>query len=127
MAEGRGKAREGARIALAAVRLVNGSAALAAPALFARRLGADPPGPALTYALRLFGVRTVLIAWELVQPGESARARAVRVAPLVHAADTAAALAAGASGALRGRAARLAVIVSATNLVLALVARSRRD
>jgi hypothetical protein len=119
--------RDTARVALASIRLVNGVAAVSVPATFARRLGADPPGPALTYALRLFGVRTVLIGFELLQRDPEARARAVRVAPLIHAGDTVAALLGGACGALSRPAARTATIVSATNLALSLVAQPRRD
>jgi hypothetical protein len=119
--------RDGARVALASIRLVNGCAALAVPGTFARRLGADPALPGTTYGLRLFGVRTVLIGWELLQHNRNARARAVRLAPVVHAGDTVAALLAGASGALPPRAARTAVLVSATNLALALAAQPPRD
>jgi len=114
-------------VALASIRLANGIAAVTVPGVFAGRLGADPPGPALTYALRLFGVRTVLIGYDLLQRDAAARARAVRVAPLIHAGDTAAALLAGACGALPRRAARTATLVSATNLALSLVAQPRRD
>jgi hypothetical protein len=126
MAVGSERVRDGARVTLAAIRLVNGSAALIAPQTFAGRLGAAPAGPALVYALRLFGVRTVLIGYELLRADPPARARAVRIAPLVHAGDTVAALLAGASGSLPRRAARTAALVSATNLALSLVAQPPR-
>ena len=60
---------------LGLVRLVNGAAALFAPAAMARRLGVDPDehGPAL-YALRLFGVRTVLIGIDYLRRDTSHRA-----------------------------------------------------
>jgi len=59
----RGALPEVARVLLAGVRLVNGAASLFAPATFARKLGVDPEtnGPAI-YVLRMFGVRTILIA-----------------------------------------------------------------
>lgn len=120
------RTRDGARVALAAIRLLNGSVALVAPRSFAGRLGADPDAPVLTYGLRLFGVRTVLIGFELLQADPIARARAVRLAPLIHAGDTIAALLAGASGTLPRRAARTAALVSVTNLALSLVAQPRR-
>ena len=48
--------------ALALIRLVNGGLALVAPRWLARRLGVDPTAqPAMLYALRMFGIRTVLI------------------------------------------------------------------
>jgi hypothetical protein len=47
-----------ARVALAAVRLVNGGVGLLAPQLFIRRFDPDrPPSPAAVYAFRLFGRR----------------------------------------------------------------------
>ena len=60
-----------ARIALAGVRLFNGGTALVAAGPFARRLGteADAHGPAVHIA-RMFGIRTVLIALELLSRNE---------------------------------------------------------
>jgi hypothetical protein len=55
--------QDAARLALAGVRLAVGASALTAPRFEARRLGADAgASPALGYALRLFGVRTVSTA-----------------------------------------------------------------
>ena len=104
---------------------MNGTASLIAPRMFARRIGVDPDtnGPAL-YALRLFGVRTVLIGAQLLGREGEARRRAVRVAPLVHATDALAALVGGMTGHLPASGARKAVVVSAVNTMLALVARS---
>src|SRR3712207_7487934 len=46
------------RIALAGIRLFNGTAALLAPAWLTRRLGVDPDtNPAVIYVFRLFGIR----------------------------------------------------------------------
>lgn len=126
MAGDRREAGDYARILLAAIRLFNGAAAVAAPEVFARRLGADPPNREIVYALRLFGVRTVLIGNELLSSDGDVRARALRIAPLIHAADAAVALLAARGGQLRGKAARAAVAVSATNTALALIAHHRR-
>ena len=61
------RVRTVARILLASIRLFNGTIALLAPAALARRLGANPDAnPAVLYALRLFGIRTVVIGAELL-------------------------------------------------------------
>src|SRR6059036_1858937 len=57
----------GAAVALAGIRLVNGTTGVVAPQELAKRLGADADDPALLYALRLFGVRTVVIALDLLR------------------------------------------------------------
>jgi hypothetical protein len=117
----------GARFALAAIRLANGTASLLAPATFARRLGIDPEQnqPAL-YVMRLFGIRTILIGSDLLRRDAAARERALRVGLLIHASDTTAAVLAGRSGQLPAKAANVATAISALNLVLALYARRRR-
>jgi hypothetical protein len=62
-----GCAHELARITLAGIRLFDGVAALLVPVPLARRLGVDPDAnPSALYALRLFGVRTVLIGAQLL-------------------------------------------------------------
>jgi hypothetical protein len=109
-----------ARRLLGAIRIANGSAALFAPAKLAARLGADPAeSPALLYAFRMFGVRTVLIGRDVFR-GEP---RALRAAPLIHASDTIAAALAAASGKMPRRAGVLITAISALNTVLALAAR----
>ncbi len=116
--------REYARLALGTIRLVNGAAALVAPETFARRLGVDPESnPAGSYVLRLFGIRTLLIGYELLSGDEATRTRALRVAPLVHANDALAAVLAGGSGRLPRRAAVAAAVISSTNVALAVAAR----
>jgi glycerophosphoryl diester phosphodiesterase len=81
------------------IRLFNGVAALFVPATLARRLGVDPESnPAALYALRLFGVRTVLIGAQLLLRDGGVRAHSLRVAPAVHALDATAALIAGERG-----------------------------
>ena len=109
-----------ARKTLAAIRIANGTLALAAPERLAARLGvvADEQ-PALLSALRMVGVRTILIGRDLWQGDE----RAVRAAPLVHASDTVAAALAARSGKLPPRAGALITGISALNTLLAVVQR----
>jgi hypothetical protein len=115
-----------ARITLAGIRLFNGVAALFAPATLARQLGVDPAAnPAALYALRLFGVRTVLIGAQLLLRDGGVRAHSLRVAPAIHALDASAALIAGERGHLPRRAATTAAIISTVNTVLAMVALKR--
>ena len=115
--------RDAARIALAAVRLFNGGAALVVPGPFVRRLGteADEHGPAV-HISRMFGIRTVLIALDLLSRDQDVRRHALRVALIVHVSDTLSAAAAGISKQLPPRAAALATGVSAANVVLAALA-----
>jgi hypothetical protein len=119
--------RDYARIALAGVRLFNGATALAAPEPFARRLGteADAHGPAVHIA-RMFGIRTVLIALDLLSRDENVRKHAVRVALIVHVSDTISAARAGLSKQLPPKPALLATGISAANVVLAAIASGVR-
>ena len=120
------RAHDFARITLAGIRLFNGVAALFVPATLARQLGVDPAGnPAALYALRLFGVRTVLIGAQLLLRDGGVRAHSLRVAPAIHALDASAALIAGERGQLPRRAATAAAIISTVNTVLAIVALKR--
>jgi hypothetical protein len=119
-------AHDYARITLAGIRLFNGVAALFVPATLARQLGVDPAAnPAALYALRLFGVRTVLIGAQLLLRDGGVRAHSLRVAPAIHALDASAALIAGGRGQLPQRAATTAAIISSVNTVLAIVALKR--
>jgi uncharacterized protein YjeT (DUF2065 family) len=115
---------DAARIALAAVRIANGTAALVAPRLAARRLGTAPE--ASVYPLRMFGIRTVVVGAELLVREPAVRRTALDAAVVIHASDTCAAVLAGLNRELpRGRAAVL-VLVSAANTALALIARRSR-
>jgi hypothetical protein len=119
-----GRVHDYARITLAGIRMFNGVAALFVPATLARRLGVDPEAnPAALYALRLFGVRTVLIGAQLLLRDGGLRAHSLRVAPVVHALDATAALIAGDRGQLPRRAATTAALISTVNTVLAIVAQ----
>ena len=108
---------DGARVALAGIRLVNGTAGLVAPQVLAQRLGAEPDDPALLYALRLFGVRTVVIAVELFRREPAA----LRTAVPIHASDTLAAVLLARR--LPARQGAAVVGISALNTCLALLAR----
>ncbi len=120
------RAHDYARITLAGIRLFNGVAALFVPATLARQLGVDPAAnPAALYALRLFGVRTVLIGAQLLLRDSGLRAHSLRVAPVIHAVDATAALVAGDRGQLPRRAATTAALISTVNTGLAVVAQKR--
>ena len=119
-------AHDYARITLAGIRLFNGIAALFVPATLARQLGVDPAAnPAALYALRLFGVRTVLIGAQLLLRDGGVRAHSLRLAPAIHALDASAALIAGGRGQLPQRAATTAAVISSINTLLAIVALKR--
>jgi hypothetical protein len=115
--------RDYARFALAGVRLFNGGTALAAAGPFVSRLGteADAKGPAV-HISRMFGIRTVLIALDLLSRNQDVRRHALRVALIVHVSDTISAAAAGLSKQLPARPAVLATGISAANVVLAAIA-----
>jgi hypothetical protein len=114
-----------ARLLLASIRLANGSIALFRPQFISRQLAAAPGGhPAIHYALRMFGVRTILIGLDLLRPAGPARDHAIRVAPIIHASDTIAATLAARSGTLPARTATTIVGISAINTLLALAMQS---
>jgi hypothetical protein len=121
------RVHEYARVTLSAIRLFNGTAALFAPAALLRQLGVDPEAnPAALYALRMFGIRTVLIGAQLLLPNSELRAHSLRVAPVIHVLDAAVALIAGAQGQLPRRAGTTAALISTVNTVLAVVAQTRK-
>lgn len=111
-----------ARVLLASIRLLNGGLALLAPGFLARQVGVDPDAnPGITYVFRMFGIRTVLIGAELLQPPGERRDDALHRAVLVHASDTLAAFLASLSGQFP-KSGRIIVAISAFNTVLAVVA-----
>jgi hypothetical protein len=77
---------------------------------------------AAVHALRMFGIRTVLIALDLMSRDPAVRRHALRFSVLIHATDTVSAAMAGLNGQLPPKAAKLATGVSAANVVLALLA-----
>ena len=114
-----------ARVALAGIRIFNGTAGLFAPGMLARRLDVEHAAGPMAYPFRMFGIRTILIGADLLARDPAVRRHALRAAIVVHASDTVCAFVAGASGALPRRAARTATAISALNVVLALLANRR--
>jgi hypothetical protein len=114
---------DAARRALIAIRLLNGGAALFAPHMLARTIGADPArSTGLTYALRMFGVRTIVVAGELMSPEPAVRRAAGQAAVLIHASDVFAAVSAGVRNELPRRKAMGAAAISTVNTCLAVLA-----
>ncbi len=114
--------RERSHLALGAIRLVNGLAALLVPEMTARRLGTDPEAnPAPIYPLRMFGVRTVILGAELLLSGSETRRHSMRLAIPIHASDTAAAALGGIRGQLPRRVAALTTGISTLNTILAVL------
>ena len=114
-----------ARVALAAIRIVNGSAALVAPALLARNLGVrGDDNQTVQYVFRMFGIRTIVIGVQLLLPEGELRRASVRTSPVIHASDTAAAALAGITRQIPARPALIATSISALNTVLALTANA---
>jgi hypothetical protein len=112
-----------ARVALAAIRIVNGSTALIAPRVLTRELGVeDDQNQAAQYVFRMFGIRTVTIGLALLLPDGQVRAASVRIAPVIHATDTASAALAGLTRQIPARSAALVTAISALNTALALTA-----
>jgi hypothetical protein len=115
-------------VLLGLVRLGNGLLALFAPGFMLRALGSSQGGsPPATYVLRMFGIRTVFLGLDLLTSAPARRQEAVRRAPVIHATDALAALAAGIARQLPPRPAATTVGISSLNLVLALIARGRQD
>jgi hypothetical protein len=112
--------RDHARIALAAIRLVNGTMALLTPKTMLRRLGADPAvTPVAIYPLRMFGVRTVVLGVDLLAGGSVEQKG--RVGVVIHATDAASAITAGLRRQLPARVALVAAGISLTNTALAAI------
>ena len=109
--------RDSARVALAVIRILNGTLGLFAPGVLARRLEVEYAAEPMAYPFRMFGIRTILIGTDLLTHDPAVRSHALRAAIVVHAA--------GASGALPRRAARMTTAISALNVVLALLANRR--
>ena len=117
------RAADKARVALAAVRMFNGVGALVAPQAFARRMGAErgAEGPSV-HPWRMFGIRTALIAADLLSRDPAVRRHALHVALLIHVSDTISAARAGLAGEMPRRTAILTTSISAGNVALAGIA-----
>jgi hypothetical protein len=117
-------ARGYAHYLLAAIRFVNGALALLAPSTLARRLEVDTrESPGILYFERMFGIRTILIALDLVTGDAEQRQRAIRAGRVIHASDATGAALAGLVGNLKPRPALMTTAISLVNLFLALVAK----
>ncbi|WP_209308944.1 hypothetical protein [Blastococcus sp. CT_GayMR16] len=113
-----------ARYALGGVRILAGTTGLLAPAMIINRFGDINPAanPAAIYGLRLFGIRTVLIGADLFRLKGRDLDRALRVAPIIHASDTATVLTLQRHKQLSPERARPLALLSALNTVLAITA-----
>ncbi|GAA2078861.1 hypothetical protein [Actinomadura alba] len=113
-----------ARIALGVIRLFNGTMAMVAPEFMLRRLGANPVANGVAiYPFRMFGVRTVVLALDLLWPptlGGEARRRAQYAGIAIHATDAVSAASAGLRHQLPRRVAAVATAISVTNTALAI-------
>ncbi len=93
-----------AREILIGLRLGVGVGALLAPRLLGRVFGIDPAAnPASPYLARLFGIRDVMLAYQLYQAPESELEDVLRQGIVVDTSDVLAALAAGARGGIGAR------------------------
>lgn len=115
-----------ARWLLGGIRLINGALALFAPKIIIGRFGEANDVPVARYALRMFGVRTILIALDLFTSGPHQK-RAIRFAPIIHASDTVAALLVARSGKVAPKTAVLIVAISAVNTLLTLLMQGGED
>jgi hypothetical protein len=116
--------RRHAHIVLAAIRLVNGTAALLCPRELAKRVEVDADqSPGLLYFQRMFGIRTILIALDLLTSDRDQTVRALRAGRVIHASDASAAALAGLRGNLAPRPAAITTAISLVNLLLAFVAQ----
>ena len=120
---------QAARFALAGIRVINGGLALIAPGVIIERFDEQPSDSAATYALRMFGVRTVVLGVDLVALSGEPLRRALGQAVIIHGTDTATAAALGVSGRVRPRTAIPLTLISLTNTALAITAylAARRD
>jgi hypothetical protein len=112
--------RDHARVALATIRLVNGTMALLVPEMMLRRLGADPAANKVAiYPLRMFGIRTVVLGVDLLAGGSVQQKG--RVGVVIHATDAVSAITAGLRRQLPARVALVAAAISLTNTALAAI------
>lgn len=111
-----------ARVALGSIRLTNGVIGLVAPHVITRRFTEEdaPPPPAAVYALRMFGIRTILVGLDLLRPDGEARRHAMHAAPMIHASDLATAILIARSGLVPKQSGRMLVAISGLNTLLAL-------
>jgi len=109
-----------ARIALGLIRLANGAIGLVAPQVITRRFTEEAP-PVAAYALRMFGIRTVLVAFDLLRRDGPDRRHAIRVAPAIHASDLLGAILVARMPGVPRQTGMMIVGISALNTLLALL------
>jgi hypothetical protein len=120
--------RDYARFLLAGIRFLNGAVALLAPQLIIRRFRDDADTQSVArYALRMFGIRTILIAIDLLRPEGLERSHAVRVAPIIHGSDLIAATLAARSGSVPAQTGKTIVVISGINTLLSLAMQGDND
>ena len=113
-----------ARYVLGGIRLTIGLLSTLVPKRLVRSFGQDPEkNGAAVYALRLFGVRTIVLGVQLLTADDDDLDDALRYAVPIHASDATAALIAGLSHELPVRAAVTGTVTSSINTLLAVVAR----
>ncbi len=83
---------------LAAIRIVNGTLGLLAPHVLVKRTSADPTTTEPYYAFRMFGIRTIVLGYDLLTLTGADQERARTQAVIIHATDTASALLGGLRG-----------------------------
>ena len=107
--------------ALAGIMFVNGSLGILAPRFLIRSLGVKPDlEPGMIYVFRMFGIRTLFIAIDLVRRPDE-RQRSMREGIIVHATDASVALTAAMLGQLPARPAIMVAGLSTLNTLLAVV------
>ena len=113
-----------ARYALGAIRVVNGTLGLLAPAVIIRRFGDRDPqaNPAAFYGVRLFGVRTIVLGADLLLLRNRELDGALRSAVLIHGSDTATVWSLQRRQQLSPERARPLLLISGLNTLLALTA-----
>lgn len=107
---------------LAGIRLANGVLGLFAPQVLIRRLGADPDfATSAMYPFRLFGIRNIALAVDLLTVSHVELRRASIASVIIHGTDLASAVVGGLRGEIPPRSARILTVLSASNTVLALI------
>jgi hypothetical protein len=115
-----------ARVSLGLIRLTNGAIAVVAPQLITRRFMSGDPPPVAVYALRMFGIRTVLVGFDLLRTPGRERTHAARVAPIIHGSDLLSAIFVATSGRAPKEISRFIVVISGINMMLALLMLLKR-
>ena len=114
-----------ALLLLAGIRLFNGATALLVPELLLRRMGLNPrTNGAAVYFMRMFGIRTVFLAAELLLRPGPVRDHTMRTAVFIHGSDALSALLVALNHQLPKRVAITTVVISTLNATLALRIRS---